>query len=110
MLPTINGVKVPEGLYNKATALKRQGGKVFLELPEIGDIDGCPNCRGSGNIGLLTVIGGPFDHPVPVRKPKENDPRCESNIWNGGAWLKVLCNSYPCPICAGAIALAPIDL
>ena len=110
MLPTINGVTVSEGFYNKAVAVKRQGGKIFLALPEFGATDGCENCRGAGHIELQTVIGGPYDHPVPVIKPKSDNARSESNIVEDGVWLKVLVNSYPCPICGGAIALAPIDL
>lgn len=99
---TQTSVVLTAEMKTKIRAIRQQGGKIFLAIPE--DMEsGCTNCHGGGNMFLQTVVGGPFDSPMPGQGEGHGDEEKSSpiNIYEQGAWYQVRTKGYSCPVCRG---------
>lgn len=84
---------LPADMRAAVTNVKAKGGKCFLALPE-GGAEGCRNCRGTGNLILQTVTGGPWDTPPAQSKGK-------ALIREEEGWYSVRTAVYTCGDCNG---------
>ncbi len=100
--------KLPSELRSQAQAIKRQGGRVFIVIPELVGKEAaklCANCNGVGNVGIQWFTGGPYES-APACQNKA-DPEGSQNVppratFYNGSWYMQKTRSAPCPVCNGS--------
>ncbi|KPJ95387.1 MAG: hypothetical protein AMJ53_02890 [Gammaproteobacteria bacterium SG8_11] len=103
----LNNTNVPEKLFNEATSIKRQGGKVFLVIGDDRALKPghCHNCNGTGAVGYQFFTGGPYDATPTIQNmlPSPNQPNNVSAraTFHDGKWYRQKTRTFACPDCEG---------
>ena len=113
-MKTVNGIKIPDGEYHRMRQQRRQGMKVFIEIPEpLSQLmtlknrnATCSNCSGGGAIAVSWYVGGPFDYVPPCSPPPDpaNVKDLPTNaMYINDRWYQVKRRGFNCPVCRGAV-------
>ncbi len=91
-------VQVSYQLHSAFQDARKDGKKVNIMLVEDSSMAGktlaCKNCRGSGEIMMERIIGGPSEAPMYVKKGG-----IAVTTYIDGLWYKRILEHYVCPSC-----------